>query len=410
MENTKSPAEGEKGNEAQERSAAVGTNGAAAPVTSYLAGIDIVKILAVFLVVCMHFFLYNGFYDAQIMSKEAYGPIAFRWLTYTCFPLLMIYTGYIMKNKTFSAKFYKGLIKIIVIYIFISILCIKFKEHHFDEKFDAWKILKGYFEFNNAQYGWYINYYIAIFLIIPFLNLAFNGCKDNKQKLFLTAAVFTITILARSLFMGFTEGDQIRVFPDYLSGAWPVAYYFTGAFIHDRPPKRTVRNKLVILGVLVLAAWFITWSSYNQSVTNEANDRHFISWHFSDYGTYPVFVMAVCIFLLLFDITTKNKRVKWGLQQVSGVTLALYLMSYIFDNMFYGGWQIDPDSSRHQGFNEKYYELGAKLEHWYEVIPKVFICSLISAIVIHKLYDLCEYLFKQGVEAIKAEMNAREKK
>lgn len=382
---------------------------AAAPVKPYFAGIDIVKILAVFLVVSVHFFLYNGFYYEPLTNSSALGPIAFRWLAYICVPLFMIATGYLMKNKTFSAKFYTGLIKIIVIYIFISIICIKFKEHHFHEEFTAWKTLKGYIDlYNNAQYGWYINYYIAIFLSVPFLNLAFNGCKNNKQKFALVLTVTLLTIVARSFFLGFERDDQIRALPDYLSGAWPLAYYFTGAFLRDCPPKRCVRNKLIIFAVLCLATWFITYSTYKQSLADEINDQHFVSWHFNDYGTYPVYIMATCVFMLLFDITTTNKSVKFILRQISGVTLSLYMISYIFDNMFYGGWQMNETSVRHQGFCEKYIEVGDRLAHWYEIIPKVFICSLICAIIIHKLYDGAAYLVKQGIEAIKAEKAARE--
>lgn len=422
MDNKKSPASAENGKAVQDKTASAKSGGgaekksgaasskapAAAPVKPYFAGIDIVKILAVFLVVCIHFFLYNGFYYTPLTNTSAYGPIAFRWIAYTCVPLFMISTGYLMKNKTFSAQFYKGLIKILVIYIFISILCFKFKTHHYNDEFDAWRILRGYLEFDGAQYGWYINYYIGLFIVIPFVNLAFNGCKNNKQKFFLTVATLLLTIVARSLYLGFDQNDQIRALPDYMNGAWPLAYYFTGAFIRDCPPKRNIRNKCIILGVFALATWFITWSTYTQTVADEINDNHFVSWHFNDYGTYPVYAMATCIFLLLFDITTTNKHVKFVLRQLSGVTLALYLMSYIFDNMFYGGWQMSPDSPHHQGFNEKYMEVGVKLGHWYEIIPKIFICSLISAIIIHKLYDLGAYLVKQGIEAIKAEKNARD--
>ncbi|MDD7518029.1 acyltransferase family protein [Ruminococcus flavefaciens] len=379
----------------------------------YFAGIDIVKILAVFLVVSVHFFLYNGFYYTPLTNSSAYGPIAFRWLAYICVPLFMISTGYLMKNKKFSGKYYLGLIKIIVIYIFISIICIKFKEHHFHEEFDWWKILRGYIDtYTNAQYGWYINYYISIFLCIPFLNLAFNSCQTRGQKLALVLTVTLLTIFARSFFLGFEQGDQVRALPDYLNGAWPIAYYFTGAYMCDCPPKRNVRNKLIIFGVLCLAVWFITYSTYKQTIADDINDHHFVSWHFNDYGTYPVYIIATCVFMLLFDITTKNKGVKFVLRQMSGVTLALYLISYIFDNMFYNGWQMNDTSVHHQGFNEKYLEVGDRLAHWYEIIPKVFICSLICAIIIHKLYDGAAYLVKQGVEAIKAEKaaNAEESK
>ena len=88
----------------------------------YYAGIDIIKILAAFFVVSIHFFLYSGVYYVPIQSKEYIAPIAMRWLVYTCVPLFMIATGYLMKNKKFSGKYYLGLIKIIVIYIVVSIL------------------------------------------------------------------------------------------------------------------------------------------------------------------------------------------------------------------------------------------------------------------------------------------------
>ncbi|MDE6848774.1 MAG: hypothetical protein K2J44_05460 [Ruminococcus sp.] len=83
-----------------------------APIKPYYAGIDIVKILAVFMVVCIHTYLYDGMYYEPITDKKFLLPIALRWISYTCVPLFMISTGYLMKNKKFSGKYYLGLIKI----------------------------------------------------------------------------------------------------------------------------------------------------------------------------------------------------------------------------------------------------------------------------------------------------------
>ncbi len=378
----------------------------AVPAKPYFAGIDIVKILAVFLVICIHFFLYNGFYYTPLTNTSAYGPIAFRWIAYTCVPLFMISTGYLMKNKTFSGSYYKGLIKIIVIYLIISVICLKFKQNILHYNLTGWDIFKGFLEYNNAQYGWYISYYISIFLIIPFLNLAFNGCKSTKEKFILVLTVTALTIFARSLVLGFNRDTQAKLLPDYANLGFPLAYYFTGAFIRDCPPKRNVKNKLIVFALMCLSIWFITYSTYKQTVADEVNDHHFVSWHFNDYGTYPVYIIATCIFLLLFDITTTNKGVKFVLRQLSGVTLGTYLISYCFDNTFYNSWQKSPDSVRHIGFNEKYLEVGDRLAHWYEAIPRIFILSLISGIIIHKVYDLGAFLVKQGVEAVKAEKAA----
>ena len=387
------------------RNQKTGTAAETAPAAAekpYFAGIDIVKILALIFVVCIHFYLFNGFYSFPLTNSSAIGPIAFRWVSYTCVPLFTLSTGYLMKNKTFSARFYTGLIRVIAVYIAASIICIKFREHNFGEVFTPWKTLKGYLEYSNANYGWYVNYYIAIFLIIPFLNLAFHGCGTKRQKLFLAAVTVLVTVVAKSLFIGFKQYEQIKVFPDYLKGAWPLAYYFTGAFIRDCPPKRNLRNKLIILAAGAVSLGFLTYSSYRQTLANTTGDQYFVSWNFNDYGSYPVYAVSVCIFLLLFDITTQNKGVKFVLSQLAGATLGAYLISYIFDVMVYSGWKTDKASALHAGMNSKYPEVGDRLAHWYEAVPKVFICSLVCGLVIQKLYELCAFLVKKGALALKS--------
>ena len=69
--------------------------------------------------------------------------------------------------------------------------------------------------------------------------------------------------------------------------------------------------------------------------------------------------------------------------------------------MFYNGWRLSENSAHHEGFNQKYIEVGDRFAHWYEIIPKVFICSLICGFLIHKLYDLCAFLLKKAATTLK---------
>lgn len=361
------------------------------PVKPYYAGIDIIKILAMFMVICVHTYLHDGMYYVPMNDPKYIIPIACRWLAYTCVPLFMIATGYLMKNKKLSGKYYLGLVKIIVIYILISIICMKFNHEKYDSDFsDKWIVLKGFLEFSNANYAWYVCYYISIFLCIPFLNLAFNGLQTNKQKLLLVITSAGLTIFARSMFIGFERDNQIRLLPDYLNGAWSLAYYFVGAYIRDCPPKRTLRNKLIIFAFYSASLFYITGSTYAQCFANENENFRFISWHFNDYGTYPVYLLAVFTFLLLFDITTKSKIIKFILRQISGATFATYLISYIFDAKNYGE------------FNEKYPVIYDRWSHAIEIIGKNFLYSLACGLVIHNLYNLCEFLVKKLIKTIKS--------
>lgn len=369
------------------------------PAKPYFAGIDIVKILAAFFVVGIHTFLYNGFYSAEILEGDTkfLVPIAVRWIVYTCVPLFMITTGYLMKNKKFSPSYYKGLTRIIVIYVFIGILCLRVDHVVFHTEYTKWMILKKYLEYNAANYGWYVNYYIALFCMIPFLNLAFNGLETRNQRLILLITISAFSIFARSMFIGFERADQSKLFPDYLNGMWPLAYYFAGAYIREYPPKRCVRNKLLIFMVLAAATAFITESTYKHTIadTNADNNHHFLSWHFNDYGTYPVFIMAICIFLLLFDITTSNKRVKFVLQQLSGTTFALYLISYIFDRKIYGE------------YSAKYPPVDGvwnwdRWTHVYQPWLYVFLHALFWALIITNAYKIIAMLCSKGVARFKA--------
>ena len=52
-------------------------------------GIDIVKIVACFLVVSVHFFLYSGFYSTPITADFGQKEIYIRWICYCCVPLYL---------------------------------------------------------------------------------------------------------------------------------------------------------------------------------------------------------------------------------------------------------------------------------------------------------------------------------
>lgn len=360
----------------------------------YYAGIDIIKIIAAFFVVGIHFFLYSGFYNEPVNDTKFMFPIACRWIVFTCVPLFMIATGYLMKNKTLSKGYYLGLVKILVVYVAVSIICMLFNHKQYGTEYTLWGALKGFIEFSNANYGWYINYYICIFALIPFLNLAFNGLKSKKQRLALVVTVTLITVFARSFFLGFERNNQIRLFPDYINGMWPIAYYYAGAFIRQYPPKRTFLSKFLAFSVMAAAVCFITVSTYNHSFVNTEYNQCFESWHFNDYSTYPVFIIAVCIFLLLFDITTQNKLVRFVLKQLSGTTLALYLISYVFDNKYY------------MAFNMKYPDIFDRFVHSYEIVGKVFLLSLVSGLIINNLYNLAELAVKKIAAKIREEREA----
>ena len=60
--------------------------------------LDLIRCIAVFEVISVHFFLNNGFYN-QTICKSLFSQVCFRTLFMTCVPLFMILTGYLMNKK-----------------------------------------------------------------------------------------------------------------------------------------------------------------------------------------------------------------------------------------------------------------------------------------------------------------------
>ena len=69
--------------------------------------IDLIKCIAVFSVLSVHFFKNTDFYNKTI-TNSLYLGVFFRTLFMICVPLFLITTGYLMKNKELNKKYYFG--------------------------------------------------------------------------------------------------------------------------------------------------------------------------------------------------------------------------------------------------------------------------------------------------------------
>ena len=84
--------------------------------------IDIIKTLAVFLVILVHFYLKNGFYDLDYYSKIMKISLLLRNFGMVCVPLFIMTTGYLLRDKEYSKKYFKGILKVYLIAVSIIIL------------------------------------------------------------------------------------------------------------------------------------------------------------------------------------------------------------------------------------------------------------------------------------------------
>lgn len=293
----------------------------------YKSGIDIVKSCAVLFVVFVHFFLYSGFYytpyEGAIMLFGAFLRNTF----FICVPLFMITTGYLQCNKVFSKKFFFGIFNVLFSYVFIGVICILFKIFclHENGSFLKWFFTLANFSADN--YAWYVAMFLGLYLLIPFLNNAYYGCKDKKQKLVLIGILFFISCFVCFNFSASYEGNNYYFFNEYWYGLYPFLYYFIGAYIREYQPKF---NKFALVFGFLLSVAFVSFISFFRYCHGT-----FPLNMFGEYNSVFVVISSVLFFLVFYDIDLKNKHLKKFFRSISSKTLEIYLFSYIFDTILY---------------------------------------------------------------------------
>lgn len=141
--------------------------------------IDLIKCVAVFSVISVHFFANVGLYKNVINSTNMYIGIFFRTLFMICVPLFIITTGYLMKNKTLSKKYYLGVLRVLIIYLLDAFIYLGYNTIYNGESFSIRHIIKSILNFD-IGYSWYLNKYLNILLffivliISSIINLYFS--------------------------------------------------------------------------------------------------------------------------------------------------------------------------------------------------------------------------------------------
>ena len=358
------------------------------------SSLDILRIIAVFTVLSVHFFLHNGFYNQTIEGKPMYVAVVMRTLFSVCVPLFMLLTGYLMSKKELSKKYYSGITKTLVVFVISTLACMIYKNIAQGDVFDLKSFILGTLDFTGSNYSWYIEMYIGLFLLAPFLNLAYGKLKNKKQKQVLLVTAVFLTIIP-SLFNIFnfgsldwwtnpTSSDEFqKLVPSWWQGFYPVAYYFVGCYIREYGLKMKTRTMLVLF---VFSLFIFSTFNYFRSYDTTFKSGTYIYW----YGFEP-FVLSVLLFLLIKRIKTENfpKAAKIALWKVSDLALGIYLISFIFDSIVY------------PVLCEKVILMPDRLPYYFVTVPIVFVLSAAASFIMNLVAKLLIDGFKSLANIIK---------
>lgn len=298
-------------------------------------GLDIIRIVATLMIIGVHSMSKNGFYDMNITIKA--GPFLFiltmlRWLLFACVPIFIIITGYLKKNKKPDKNHYKSIIKIIIDYLIICGIFIAYHQFYLNIDMFNLETLVNILNFNLIPYAWYLQLYVGLFLIIPFLNIMYNNIPTKKLKRMLIIILvvmcgFDSTI--NPLFKMIFEVDYNLILKTDFPIAYPLSLYFLGAYIREYQPKiPKIKNIIYILITLIIQT--ILTYCYCQGDP--------FSWSITGgYGNIFTFIVAGLVFCLFYNINIKKTSVITDkiIPYLSDCSFSVYLVSYLVDLHFY---------------------------------------------------------------------------
>lgn len=286
-------------------------------------GLDIVRCVALLFIIGVHFFYNNGFYYEPQEGAVMIVADTVRWLTFSCVPLFIILTGYLKAGATLSKKYYKGIVPILVAWIVISIICMVFRGTYIGTKQTTLQWIAEFLNYKGADYSWYIELYIGLFLLCPFLNGFFNWDKDGKYH-FVLMVTMLITAFLPSLLNNITTGGVVlNLVPDYFVSMWPFAYYFMGCTLRKYQFRLNTFTCIFGAGVLSLIKALMTYMS--------AQGEHFYKGVGGGYSDFFVAGITFFVFMLLYQAEVKNKWMRRFFTHVSKHSLHIYLLSSVAD-------------------------------------------------------------------------------
>lgn len=326
-----------------------------------IIGLDLVRFIAVFFVVSVHFMLYSHFYEAKMEGIGMFIMTGLRWLFYTCVPLFIILTGYLKSKKKPNKEHYKSIVPILSTYLILSIIAILVKKFLLHTGDSYGHLIMGIFNFSTIDYAWYVNMYIGLFLLIPFLNILYQNIDTQRKKQILIGTLLGLVSLAPFINAFNIEGIQLNLVPNWWVGIYPFLYYFIGCYIKEyqiRLPK--VANFLL----LVMALFIETIITFFYS-----HGKVFDSLLFEGYNALPTVLIATLIFLLFYNVQFKNRPLRIMITDFSKLSFDIYLISCLVDAYFYSHFA-------------KYVSSSPKaLPYLFLFVPVIFLTSYVIAFI-----------------------------
>lgn len=289
--------------------------------------IDILRILACFMVVFNHFDLgFYAFHNKQQGTVSYWLLLAFSVFCKFAVPLFFMISGALLlkKDEPISVLYKKRILKIVVVLLVTSLLYFFFEKYVINNTDVG--LSKIYTE-ETEYHLWYLYSYIAFLISLPFLR---SIAKDlTRNKIIYLAVVYTtvryfIPLVELLLF------DNNYKMNGYVSSVFICTDIFflplAGYYIENKLDRKLSKNQLLaVWGANILA---IIFAMYATNLVNTVPDAEVNQAYISLFSS----INAIAIYLNVknIDFNKTSKRLKKIVLHLSSCTFGIYLVHLFF--------------------------------------------------------------------------------
>ena len=319
-----------------------------------LVGLDLVRSCAILFVIAGHFFLNTPFMKTEFLGVSMHLQAIVRTFFSIGVPLFIMLTGYLNANKALTKSYFHGIWRVLIAYLFFSVITILFREFCLHEDLSVFQWTHKVLGYSAIPYAWYIEMWIGLFLVIPFLNIAYKGLQRRKDKFLLIFILYVLTAVP-DLFNRY----GMHIVPGYWQACYPLMFYFAGCYIREYRPS--IKPLYLILAI---AACCLVNPIFNLLFISHRPLLQVAGGFSGVFGT----IIAIAFFSLIYKVDVKNTAVTRALTRISLLSLDMYLCSYIFDAIYY------PWFKEHCYVSQQQFGI-----YFFVLVPLVFVSSFTLA-------------------------------
>lgn len=286
------------------------------------ASLDIIRSLAIFLVLCVHSVLNGKFTAGPITGVGGYIMMGLWLMMSSCVPLFLMLSGHLLNMKKPTIKYYINYLHIFIPYVLISIITLIFRAEYLHVEMTVRSFVGDIANFSGCLYSWYLMLYTGLYLLIPFLNAMYHALETKRQKLLLIFSFFALSHLPSLV------NSYINIYSVWWKNLYPVTFYLLGAYCSEYPSaKKPSFYFRWLVGLLVV------FSIYDVFYLHGDGGRA----PYYGYENYQVLLVCFLIFrgISSLDIEKLPSGFIKCTEIVSKLSFYIFLLSGITDDILY---------------------------------------------------------------------------